>query len=924
MIQVNVTMEFPDELCDIDYSVDEPWKDVYQNCYDGNLERVKYFVEVENVNIYKFVDNFRTPLTMAISTKKQNVVNFLLDIYERDLEALNGTKFTKALIALPEDQTEELFQTVEEVLTDNNVIPVLLKTGNTEKPKVVYLRKILKNKDDSSLRLAKKLEEKNDFCDINCEPTHPNAQAPLLSALCEKMNQVVERLLKFPTIDKNLINKEGNSSLALAILGNNLKAVEKISDGNSHVFIDKSLLSFAVRSRNTKMIEYVVKKMMEKLPLKEILLMGFDFHEYKSPYKLFHEICRYNLYDFFMKHQLPFDENDFCIQDDNGDTILHHMMDHLVNHKNDLKRVWKYLTIKYPRLLTIRNKRNYLPLHVAVKRSDDKVLTEMVYAKTVEIFKNENIFCEDVEIAVSCLEAANALFMGTHDEVEALLEKLMNGKLRDILESHGTRMLHQHIAKYSCHNFKGLKFLLAQKKFALDLNDCYNGMNAYSQAFYQVGEYYGKGDAMKIFRILCEYQPLEDFNAADVDGKTIFMNLCEFSADSEEIKSIIATTPNCVTNKSHDGSTCFHFVHKNSQNEEIVDILLENGADPNQADNAGNIPIIHAIYANNTDMFETLLELTSDEDLNKHYGINQETVLHAASITFVSRIIDKLLTRNVNFLAINYHGSTPLHFDSQCSMSSCEKILNQVISKKIKFNINQQNNEGDTPLHSAVEKSMFEISVTILENFHDEIDFNIINNKKQTITHHLVTSYHFKKYVELFGKFPKLSEAFKQQIDIEDHEGTIPLQFLIHGWRWQSEPVFEIIANNIELEKIKKNFHLFVNHFEGLKVLHEKYPELFEDETIEKLLNFSVPHMENSKAFDFLLSIISADAFAKVHESDKNILHLICSKNDERILDSTIKFLTENQLKNLLAENDKEGKKPFDLLNNEKKIFSKY
>lgn len=215
----------------------------------------------------------------------------------------------------------------------------------------------------------------------------------------------------------------------------------------------------------------------------------------------------------------------------------------------------------------------------------------------------------------------------------------------------------------------------------------------------------------------------------------------------------------------------------------------------------------------------------------------------------------------------------------------------------------------------SLEFSLYEITKTILEIFHDEIDFDVKNLKQETIAHKLAFSYDFKRFIELSHKFPKLLEAFKRQIDFEDHERMTPLKFLIQGWRWKHQPQFEVILNTIGIEKIRKNFHLFVNHVEGLQLLFEKLPELFEDNNINELLK----HIESNEAFDYFLTKISTELFSKISENESNFLHLIFVKNSATIVDLTIKFLSEDQLKKLLQEKDNEGRKPFYLLNDDNK-----
>jgi ankyrin repeat protein len=254
-------------------SFDEATRNLYNNCYNGNIKSVNELIE-QHVNIYKPQNDFMTPLQVAIFKNKLVIVNLLLDIYERDLEALNGTKFTRALIAMPEDQTEELLKTVEEDPVDG-FIPVLIKINNSEKSKCVFLRNKLKSKNDSSLRLAKTLERKNGWCDINWQNIRSYGTGPALHyVLKENMIQIVDRLLKIPSIDKNIIDFGGQTPLHFAVLRGYFKAFEAIYR-KSDIKNDISFLYLVVQSKDMKMMELVVQKMLEngKYSLKEICRM---------------------------------------------------------------------------------------------------------------------------------------------------------------------------------------------------------------------------------------------------------------------------------------------------------------------------------------------------------------------------------------------------------------------------------------------------------------------------------------------------------------------------------------------------------------------------------------------------------------------------------------------------------------------------
>jgi hypothetical protein len=76
---------------------------------------------------------------------------------------------------------------------------------------------------------------------------------------------------------------------------------------------------------------------------------------------------------------------------------------------------------------------------------------------------------------------------------------------------------------------------------------------------------------------------------------------------------------------------------------------------------------------------------------------------------------------------------------------------------------------------------------------------------------------------------------------------------------------------------------------------------------------------QRQKSFDFLLTKTTNEIVTKVRVESKNILHLICEKNDPEIIDSLIKFLSDKQFELLKSETDDREQKPFDLLNDDSK-----
>ncbi|CRL03023.1 CLUMA_CG016774, isoform A [Clunio marinus] len=242
-------------------------REIFKFCVRGDVNEVEKLLK-QNENIYqphKEVFSI-VPLTVAIESKDEDLINLLLDVYERDLEALKGTNFKKALIALPEDQNEEFLQTIEDQPCSDS-IPVLLKNDNQTIPKCVYLRKRLKHKDDLSLKLATTLEAKNGTCDLNYSKLYNSfCDSFLQIAIYYEIDEIVERLVNHPTVDimtTNLMTNHTTLHYALHV-GNmrNLKLLlSKFNFGN--YWEDPQNIYYAMTSKKERSIKFITNKIFE-------------------------------------------------------------------------------------------------------------------------------------------------------------------------------------------------------------------------------------------------------------------------------------------------------------------------------------------------------------------------------------------------------------------------------------------------------------------------------------------------------------------------------------------------------------------------------------------------------------------------------------------------------------------------------------
>lgn len=218
--------------------------------------------------------------------------------------------------------------------------------------------------------------------------------------------------------------------------------------------------------------------------------------------------------------------------------------------------------------------------------------------------------------------------------------------------------------------------------------------------------------------------------------------------NSDKVKECIAAHPEWIETKDKYGLTPFLWAVKTDQ-QEICETLLKNGANVEATDNDGRTALMHATTLNYLPLVKMLLENDADPDAidkndvgtiqhaknHKHHNVVKLLQTHSQSkkdyinAIYLKNIalIEELLTKGISLNAKPIYGKSALEW---AIFNNDEKLTTLFLkNRNAKLIINATDSKNNTPLMQAILKGNLVIVKLLLEN---GAKLDIVNDNNET------------------------------------------------------------------------------------------------------------------------------------------------------------------------------------------------
>jgi ankyrin repeat protein len=163
---------------------------------------------------------------------------------------------------------------------------------------------------------------------------------------------------------------------------------------------------------------------------------------------------------------------------------------------------------------------------------------------------------------------------------------------------------------------------------------------------------------------------------------------------------------------TQDNTTPLQFAIMNGNNE-IAELLIDQGADINKPGKEGRTPIVEAVNNSNQEMVDMLID--KGADVNKTVGMYHTTPLHLAASNGDKDITSSLIDAGGNLEVENTSGQTPLY---KAAENNHVGIIDEMAlgGVDVNYKSSRTNDSGLSALHIAAQNGNYESAELLANN----------------------------------------------------------------------------------------------------------------------------------------------------------------------------------------------------------------